>query len=167
MENDDPGSKKYSELEPNQQAFLFQMLLREEDKNQHLYLGAVERAIKALFLLNSGGVVTILAYMSNLGNNGSFNYYLIGSLIIFLIGIISALIVVVIDYLFLLDRLNKFNEDTKKYLGNNISYNEIRQFNRQCNVSRKIWYFSICSGFISLACIIVGIGLGMKGYFCG
>jgi uncharacterized membrane protein len=165
MEKRDPGSKKYSELEPNLQAFLFQMLLKEEDKNQHLYLGAVERAIKALFLLNSGGVVTILAYMNHLGNSGSFNHFLIGSLIIFLIGIISALIVVVIDYLFLLDRLNKFNEDTKKYLENNISYNEM-QFNQNCNVSHKMWYFSIFSGFFSLACIIAGIGLGMTGYFC-
>ncbi|HCD9515733.1 TPA: hypothetical protein NGI80_000182 [Legionella pneumophila] len=162
MANNDINLKKYTELLPEDKAKIFNVLCIEHENNRNLYLGSAERAINTLFLLNTGGTVTLLTYLFQ-KKQPDINCFLIFSLCTFIIGIILALIVVLIDFEYLRKNLTKFCDNMCKYLDGDILYNEIRQF--QQNTMNKLFNCSLWAGYLSLLCIFLGITFGLYGYF--
>lgn len=162
MDNNRINLKKYTELLPEDKAKIFNVLFREHENNRNLYLGSAERAINTLFLLNTGGTVTLLAYLAP-KKQPYINCFLISSLCTFIIGIILALIVVVIDFEYLRRNFTKFSVNMFKYLDGDMLYNEIRQF--QQNAINILFNCSLWAGYLSLLCIILGIAFGLYGYF--
>lgn len=157
MDTNEEVTKKYSDLESEVKNLVFHTILREEERLLALFLGAAERAIKILFLLNAGGVATILAYIANKGANG----LLIGSMLSFIVGIIAAMIVVGWDYQYTSNRFSNFQADAAKYLNDEILFYEIKQFKTKSRWSSCI---IVLIGYLSAACILIGIALGILGY---
>ena len=51
---------KYNDLNPEQKNGIFFLIFKQEENLKNLYLASVERGIKSLFLVNAGGVVTVI-----------------------------------------------------------------------------------------------------------
>lgn len=159
-ENKDLSPRKYDELDSEQRNYVFFYIIRCEDILRNLYLGSVERGIKALFLLNAGGTVTVLTYISNKIYWAKFLSII--SLATFLIGLLLAVIVVFYDFKFLYQILEDFKSDINKYFKNEIPLKQIRYLFLEKKGSYKpvVW----CA-YISTFCIPVGILFGLLGYF--
>ena len=81
-------------------------ILRINSSHLTQYNGATERAIKALFLINSGGIIAILAYLYKDTLPFCSKTLFILSLTLFLIGLLFAFAVVTFDYFGCLARMN-------------------------------------------------------------
>ena len=160
-ENNDLIPKKYSELNSEQRNNIFFYILRCEDALRNLYLGSVGRGIKALFLLNAGGTVTVLTYISD--EEGWSKFLSIISLTTFLIGLLLTLIVVFFDFKFLYKDLENFKADINKYFSNEIPLKQIKYLFPEKNDLYKPMV--IYCAYISTFCMPVGILFGLMGYF--
>lgn len=158
MEEKDIPDFKYNDLDPEQKNGIFFLIFKQEENLKNLYLASVERSIKSLFLVNAGGVVTILAYIFN-QNNRCAKSLLFLSLLSFLIGLMSALLVVFLDFKSMYSAYTNYCLKLKKFISNAITYNQLNDLNIM-RVDYIVWI-----GYLSSACIPLGILFGLIGYF--
>lgn len=145
-------------------------ILREKGAIYDTYIGCAERIIKALFLMNSGGVVTILAYLHGFKEAGAVKneYWINLSLCVFLTGLVSAFILVACDYLIVNRGFTKYSSHTRKFLRNEISFSEIDWFKNDeisCYQRFISFIFLYFTGALAFASAIAGIAFGLIGYF--
>jgi membrane-associated protease RseP (regulator of RpoE activity) len=158
MTDKDISKLKYNQLTPEQQNGIFFLIFKQEENLKNLYLATVERGIKSLFLVNAGGVVTILAYIFK-HTNGCSKYLLFISLLSFLLGLMSALLVVFLDFKSMYAAYTNYCSKLKEYLINTITYGQLNDL-EMIKVDHIIWI-----GYLSLACIPFGVLFGLIGYF--
>lgn len=144
-------------MEELQQANFY--TVRTADKLMTAYLGCVERIIKSLFLINAGGVVTILTYLHQSDISYNVKKLLDKSLKAFLAGLFFALVLVSIDYFLMLTRVNKFNGDIENFREGKILFSKIIK-----SQSKKDWIWVVGFGAFSFVCLIAGIIFGLMGY---
>lgn len=85
------------------------------DSKKIVYLGCVERVIKALFLINGGGTIALFSYAHTHPDLYSNSNYLSHSLLSFVIGLLFAHVTVGFDYLFVL--INKVKNSLLIWVG--------------------------------------------------
>lgn len=156
-------SMQFSKMDGTGQNLATANIIREADNVNALYIGCSERAIKSLFLLNSGGAVTILAYIHN--NLDSLNVFIKISLVIFLLGLVLAFDVVARDFYYIQKKSLEFHSDVRKFLSSNIPFNGIRRFQPNHELVENHAKITIKLGEISAYCIVWGIFFGLLGYF--
>lgn len=149
---------KYNDLNPEQKNGIFFLIFKQEENLKNLYLASVERGIKSLFLVNAGGVVTILAYIFK-QNNSSAKSLLFLSLLSFLIGLMSALLVVFLDFKSMYSAYNNYCFKLKQFMSSEITYNQLNEL-KMMRTDYIVWI-----GYLSLACIPLGVLFGLIGYF--
>lgn len=150
-------SMLYQDLTKEEQTQLSFALNRQFENLKNLYLESVERSIKTLFLLNAGGVVTVLAYLFKLSHSCSKSL-LILSLIAFIIGLLLALLVVVLDFRNADSSFTYYSSNMDKYFVSTISYQELNQFKL---INKK---YIVNLGYVSGVCIPFGVLFGLIGY---
>ncbi len=139
-------------------------ILRIDDRLSIIYQGCSERAVKALFLVNSGGVISILTYIfqdRKLIHNPDIKF----SLLTFLFGLAFVFLGVVgVDYFLSFYRSQSFGRQVKKFIGNEIAFFDIHQFNKP----GLRWFdlLVLAFGILSGGCAIGGILFGLKAYLC-
>jgi len=143
--------------------FVISNITREADNVNALYLGCLERAIKSLFFLNSGGTVTILTYIYNI-KEPSINIFIEISLVIFLLGLILVFNVVVRDFYYVQRKSLEFHGDVRKFLLNNTPFSDIRRFQFSLELVDKQTNLTIKLGEISAYCVVWGVFFGLLGY---
>lgn len=148
----------YKNLGDEGRATYIQAVLTAQNNLINFYLAACERAIKSLTLVNSGGIISILSYLHA---DRPLNYWLIFSLIGFVCGLFSALLLLVLDFRGSLSRIKEFGEEIEQFQNNAISTDQIRAFSADTNTSNSSMYV----GYLSLIFGIIGIIMGFIGYF--
>ncbi len=138
---------KMSEIEKREAKKAFE---KYESLLFEIYLGATERAIKAMFITNGGATVAILAYLHGLGTTAPRNLW--GALGCFVLGLIIAVVLVGIDYYICLKNMNNFRARVGKFHMGEANLNETFILNQ----SRFLTWILIVSGFISGLLFIVG-----------
>lgn len=157
MDNEHINLSIYSKLDYEQKNYIHTLLFRREDLIRSMYFESVERSIKTLFLLNAGGIITILA---NIVRNGSTcsKIMFITSLIIFLLGLHLSLLTVLLDFRSRKRMFFNFISKAKDYLADKIPYKDI---NEDKNISPHIIVYI---GYAAAICIPIGIFFGLFGY---
>ncbi|MBV8802243.1 MAG: hypothetical protein JO131_04635 [Gammaproteobacteria bacterium] len=102
-------------------------IIREESNVNSLYLGCAERAIKALFLINGGGVITVLTYIYH-ATTLSANLFTSISLVAFLIGLALVFNVVARDFYYIKDKSIEFKDDIQYFLLGKTPFKNISRF---------------------------------------
>ncbi len=131
------------------------IVLRIEERLYETYRTCADRAIKALFFLNSGGAVTILTYQKAASKN-SFSV----PLRIFLVGLVAIFIMVAIDYFLVLNIRDAFKKNALLFLEHKLSFPQF-----QNALERKEWFrVALFLGIISGVSVVVGIIWGLTLY---
>ncbi|MFA6058614.1 MAG: hypothetical protein WC756_10485 [Taibaiella sp.] len=151
--------KRIGEMDSATSGWAMQNINMHANNIWNMHSNAAERIIKILLFLSSGGVVTILAYISNTTKNAGA-FCLSGSLIMFLLGLSIATFLVAYDYYVSRTYLIRFCKDYSDFTENKISFDQIWHFssNRKSG-AHLIWMGLICFFFIAL-----GVTLGLCGY---
>lgn len=155
-------SNYFEEMNKSEQASITNTLIRNASDFRMIYLGSAERIIKSLTLINSGGIIAILAYLYKDTNSAHKSNVLSFSLIMFLIGLISIFTVVIYD--FILNDRNHTNlrNGIDNFYANKITVKQLNIFDIEIHKPNTFIY--IC-GIISIICAILGIAFGLGGYF--
>ncbi|VEB35519.1 hypothetical protein [Legionella cherrii] len=148
---------QYDNLNSTQRNQILYLVFRQEENLKSLYLGSVERSLKTLFLLNAGGVVTVLAYIKKTNYCAKTLLYI--TLIIFLLGLLSALLVTFLDFKNSYDSYMQYQNNLKEYFSNKIVYQKVNEF-----TGTDIRHI-IRIGYFSALCIPAGLLFGLIGYF--
>ena len=164
MQPRDWRTLRLDEMNPNtnENQWAIWNILRAEENLKSIYFGCVERSIKALFLLNSGGTITILAYIYHAQNSCAKALLSIG-LILFLLGLLFAVSVVGFDYFLFLKKLRQYNRDIRTFFAFQLPFNRIQEFSP--NQNDKAGLIGVWLGIISLVFALLGIAFGLLGYF--
>lgn len=163
-------NKKINEMEPSQRDIAVGNIIREEVDIFQVYMGCAERLIKSLFLLNSGGVVTLLAYLHDKLSSVDVDnqvWCLSISLRLFILGLMSAFFLVVADYFFLGKRLFNYMKQSREFLDDKISFSKINRFAGVPDFCcEKILYFFcvMFMGGVSVLSAVFGILVGLYAY---
>jgi hypothetical protein len=153
-------SKKIDEMNPATREFAMENIIRHGDNIRDMYSNSAERVIKALLFLSSGGLVTVLAYISTTPKSTGI-FCLSGSLMMFLLGLLTATFFVAYDCYKLHKYLLRFVRDYSDFTDNKISFDQIWHFSS----SRESDSYLVWLGLISFLFIVLGIALGLCGYF--
>lgn len=159
--------KNINDMEFTEREAAISNIIRSEDGLLKLYLGCAERLMNALFLINSGGAVALIAFL-HLIQNPAKKWWIAFSLIVFLIGLVCAFVLVGADYLFVAHGFSKFGREKKNFLLAKAPFSSIGYFQMQkgCCVRAVVYWFSVyIPGGISFICAIIGVGIGIYGYF--
>lgn len=103
--------KKLNEMNPAEVQLTDTIVQRTLDRLSVMYAGVSERGIKALFLINGGGIVTMLAYFHE--PSVEKNILLFLSFVCFLLGLMLTVILVGIDYYIGMKFLNNYSSNIK------------------------------------------------------
>src|SRR5258708_5461588 len=155
---------KLNELSETQQQVMNNCIKIKEATNtlSNIYLCCMETTIKALFLLNAGGTVTVLAYMHQVMHIKQKTCLFSISLVSFLAGLIFTFILVAYNFGSLYKRLKEFIDDIMNYRSNKIQFNEIKLFNlSEINSYKTKSLIAICIGAIAGLLGIIGIATGI------
>lgn len=155
--------KKFSSMEASEQYLATSNIIREDSNVNSLYMGAAERAINALFLMNSGGAITVLAYIYH-ASVPSAKLFLSISLVTFLLGVALVFNVVARDFYYIRNKSLEFKNDIQSFLLGKIPFSDIKRFQMQQPLDKAPTITLLC-GNISAYCTIVGIFFGLLGYF--
>lgn len=79
----------------------------------NIYMTSTQHGINTMFLINGGGIVTLLAYLSS--PNIKINFYLIISLCFFILGLCISVVVVMADYFLCRQSVINFNKNLEYY----------------------------------------------------
>jgi len=151
--------EKYSELDEPRKRVIEDHKYFVSDILNESYNGASERIIKLLVLLNSGGIVTVLAYFYKTDSTHAKCLLKI-SLWFFLFGLLFSSLLVTLDYLICMSRLEKFNSGVGDFYDDKVSFQETPELNGK-NTFPKI--ITIGLGFLSGASALVGVLIGVFG----
>lgn len=150
--------KKYSDLDEVEKSIAESYIKYYRDLYQNAQSESSKRAVNSLFLLNSGGIVTILSYMQD----KVITKVGVSSFLLFIIGLGSAFALVSFDYLNTYNSINNFSTVVQNYSIGEVTLRNIRSKVEEHNcLSRKLLWFGIVSAF----CVVIGIFLGMLFYF--
>ena len=122
------------------------------------FLGATDRVVKALFLINGGGVVTLLSYLHGLPT--AHCHSLLWSLGMFLLGVFLIGIIVVLNFDISLINFNKFINNFKRFFHNETIFSNTQKI----GVSVVITKMLLILGHLSFVCFLIGVGVGLYGY---
>src|SRR3990167_7198273 len=125
------------------------------------YNGATERGLKALFIANGGGLVTMLTYFYGLPCLKQ--KLLLLPLKLFLAGFIAAIIIVSIDYLICFRNVLSYKEKVKKFAVGKIALEEMQNLAGWKNWAFLI--FLILLGCVSVVLFIAGCWLGIMNFY--
>ncbi|MFA6038080.1 MAG: hypothetical protein WC748_08195 [Legionellales bacterium] len=153
-------SEKISEIDQPTREHAMDNITRHIEHVRDMYSSSVERVIKVLLLLSSGGVVTVLAYISSTSKISGL-FCLTGSLIMFLCGLVMVTFLVGYDCDVLHKHLMRFVRDHNDFINNKISFDQIEHFSSL----REGGSYLPRLGLISFIFIVLGIVLGLCGYF--
>lgn len=138
-------------------------IVREDENINSLFYNCAERAINTLILLNSGGCITVLAYIYRTTKSSS-NYFLNFSLIIFILGLLFVFYVIESDFRNTRNKSLDYKKDIKNFLLDKITFREIKKF-QLSKVSDTSFDCTTLVGYLSAACALFGIATGIIGYF--
>lgn len=155
--------KTYSQMGEREQTHVHEQSALISHFLLEQYNFATKQIIKALFLINSGGVITILAYWYR-GAKGCSTLLLGSSLGMFLIGLILAFILVAADYFLCKHRVESFNSNMLQLYNNSITPSLIPDFNGH-HPAPKYALTIVIIGIISGAAAGLGIFFGILGFF--
>jgi len=157
-------ARLFTEMDETQRQWATSNIVRVGDNLNRIYESCAERAIKLLTLINSGGIITVLAYIYRPKGDPT-GMLLSISLMLFVIGLMCILDVVARDYDFTQNISLRFNEDVQHFLLGEIPFADIRQFQIRENVIDEEIRFTVklgkCSGYLA----VMGIFFGLLGYF--
>lgn len=136
-------------------------ILRHDSSLLSQYNGATERVIKSLFLISSGGVITVLAYLYKGALSDCVKSLLVSSLTLFLFSLVLAFVVVIVDYFICLFRLERFH---KQIEDENKSPEDVDELTGR-HPYPKIKVPLLILGVISAITILLGITLGLLGFY--
>jgi hypothetical protein len=128
------------------------------------YNGATERVIKSLFLINAGGVVTILTYLHNSSLAKCSKMLCAVALLFFIVGLVFSFMMVSLDYFSCYWRQNFFNKNVKNFFDDKVTLAEVPDLNGE-HPSQKMVGWLMGFGIFSGAFSIFGIFFGLFGYF--
>lgn len=152
--------KKLSEMDTNEIQITNNILFRTENRLLDIYAGVTERALKALFLINGGGVVTLLAYLHD---TSVANLKLILSLAAFLLGLLMTVVVVAVDYYVCLKSLRNFTVNLQRFNNDNIKLDEAQHYTTpSLSIITKL---TVYLGYTAALLFLSGCVLGVAGYF--
>lgn len=125
------------------------------------YNSATERGIKALFIANGGGLVTMLTYFYGLPC--SKQKLLLLPLKLFLVGFIAAIIIVAIDYLMCLKNIFTYKQKVTRFAAGKINLEEMHNV-----YNWKNWIMLIVLvllGCLSAIIFIAGCWIGIQNFY--
>lgn len=122
--------KKLNEMNPLEIQIADNIIQRTLDRLLVMYGGVSERGIKALFLINGGGIVAMLAFLHDSYTNK--NIYLLLSLGCFLLGLILTVMLVGIDYYIGMRFLNNYTSNINKLNNGEIKLRETQNYTTPC-----------------------------------
>lgn len=157
--------KKCGQMNNTERGLLYADVVRISDALLILYTGATERVIKSLFLINSGGIITILAYIYR-GTSAASKNLLNYAFIMFLVGLILAFALVILDYFTCERRSKTFSTKIKELYEDQMTPSQIPELNG-IHPFPKVAYFPIGIGILSGIAIAFGIFFGLKGFLLG
>lgn len=152
---------KIQEMNPIERDRIIIAVTTEGNELRRAYDSSMERAIRSILFINSGGVVTLLAY-KRIGTEIK-NLLISGSLLFFLLGLMLIFILVIWDYFIVRERLRQFSDDANNFFENKIPLNQIDHFNR--SKKRPQEKILLLVGCISAFLAILGTVLGLLNYF--
>lgn len=151
----------YKDLKPEEKIRCEQYMIRTLDMLRDLYLGASERAIKSLALVNGGGVITMLSYIHAISPP---NEYVKFSLYAFIGGFVLFFLIVLLEFKFCSSQFEKFAKQIRQFYKDEIGFSEIDIFNQE---KKPFWKNNIPKwlGYLSFGLALVGIVLGLVGFY--
>ncbi len=156
---------RFNNMDPNQQQNIISIILRHDEVLRTIFLGSIERIIKALFLVNAGGLITLLAYLYKDHVTMNARVLFNTSLNWFLFGFIFAFIVVISDYLSLLFRTKNYNKQTSQFLSKKqLEFEKIDEFKAKSFWREFINWAVIVIGTISFVFAVIGVYYGYLGF---
>ena len=139
-------------------------IARHSETLRTIYLGCAERLIKALFFVNSGGLIAILTYMyKDTTTIRAKNFFHI-SFGWFLAGFIVAFVLVICDYLVARSMMNNYHQEIGQFREQELDFEKIKAFSTTQGWCKKIdWAFMII-GALSIGFTGMGIFYGYLGF---
>lgn len=154
--------RQINDLNQAEASYAAENIARMGDNLQSIYLGCLERITSALFLINGGGVVTILAYMyKSEGPNNSILLF-VYSLCSFIVGLLLAFTYTALDFWLVRKKLLRFSNDAFDFFINKISFMEINLFDPH---KKRASLAPLIFGFGSSIFSFLGIFQGITAFF--
>ena len=113
-----------------------------------------DKAVKYLFVSNSGGAIATLSYI---GNRQKAGFLLTTTLILFLAGVVLVGLFTSLFYHYIEGLFLKWMSDVKSYLSNNLKYEDLLTKDEK-RASPKWWLYILA--YASFGCFIIGIITG-------
>jgi hypothetical protein len=153
--------KKLSEMDTHEIQITNNIIYRTQDRLLNIYSGVTERALKALFLINGGGVVALLTYLHD--SSPFIMTKLILSLSCFLLGLIMTVFLVAIDFYVCLNFLNKYTANLRTFNSDEMRLEEIQNYATPglSKITRATVYMGYMAGLLFLA----GCAFAVTGFF--
>lgn len=148
---------KINEMDPEMQKIAMASI---ENTGGSIQSGFFERQRdlkNTLFVLSTGGVITMLTYMHDASDN---SLWLIGALLVFLLAIIFTLAWYVFDYYYWRNQLTHYAEDIDKFEHNLITWQTVRYHSGN---KGKYTFASLCMG-TAIGFFALALLLGLIGY---
>lgn len=149
---------KFSEMDANTKMNAIIELTQVKNDLFKIYQYCSEQVTKSLFLVNSGGIITLLAFIHS--NPSLKNHGLTLALFSFICGLISDFTLVIYDYFVILSKSNQFKTDLEKFYNNYIPLTEIKLLLEKRKFSWVV-LMGIASGLFAVIGIIISLYLLM------
>jgi hypothetical protein len=153
--------KKLTEMDTSEIQITNNIIYRTHDRLLNIYAGVTERALKALFLINGGGVVALLAYLHD--SSPLVSTKLLLSLGCFLMGLILTVILVALDFYVCLNYLNNYTANLKHFNHGEIELEEVQNYSTR--PLSKLTTFTVYVGYTAAILFLIGCLFGVLGFF--
>jgi len=161
-------NERFNEMNELEKQAKIAFIQRHWEILMSIYLGSAERMIKVLLLVNSGGLITILAYLYKQKTPDNINILFKSSLSWFLCGLIATIVIAIIDYVTFLVRQHLYGYDTHNFYGKKqLKFGEIGEFSTKGNFKNwRNWVPIIILplGCASIAFAAIGICKAYSGF---
>ncbi len=150
---------KIKSMSPETRKFALEHgIIREGDNLRARFFESFEWLIKTLILVNSGGIVTILAHIDNMPVV-TLEFDL--SLFFFCLGLSFLLFLIIYVYFHFEKQLRQFGEDAFHFQAGTLDFDEIDVFKKK---EKQSWVFNF-SLMSSTIVFILGLLLAICAYF--
>jgi hypothetical protein len=153
--------KKLNEMNTSEIQITNNIIYRTHDRLLNIYAGVTERALKALFLINGGGVVALLAYLHD-SSPLVFNK-LICSLTCFLLGLVLTVVLVALDFYVCLNYLNNYTLNLTSFNHGEIKLEDVQHYSTR--PLSKLTKFTVYVGYTAALLFLAGCVFGVLGFF--
>jgi hypothetical protein len=154
-------NKNLSEMNENEIQITNNIVFRTQDRLLNIYAGVTERALKALFLINGGGVVAMLAYLNDSAT--ATNNKMLVALGCFLTGLVFTVLVVAVDYYVCFKSLNNYSANLRRFNRGEIKLEETQNYSSKGLSDLTV--FTVFSGYFAAVLFLTGCACGVMGYF--